>query len=91
MEEFVKEGKAKSIGVSNFNIKQLQDVLDSCEIKPVNNQIEVTPYLQNDKLVEFCQSNGIVVSAYGPLGGSQKSTYNFSKIFIILNLNLEKI
>ncbi|RNA34194.1 aldose reductase-like [Brachionus plicatilis] len=74
LEEFLKEGKAKSIGVSNFNIKQLQDVLDNCEIKPVNNQIEVTPYLQNDKLVEFCQKNGVVVSAYGPLGGSQKST-----------------
>ena len=78
LEEFVKEGKVKSIGVSNFNISQLQDVLDNCEIKPVNNQIEVTPYLQNNKLIDFCQKNGIVVSAYGPLGAGQKSTYLFS-------------
>lgn len=74
LEEFVKEGKVRSIGVSNFNISQLQEVLDKCEIKPVNNQIEVTPYLQNDKLVEFCQKNGVIVSAYGPLGAGQQST-----------------
>ena len=36
-EELVTEGKVKSIGVSNFNIKQLQDVLENCKIKPVNN------------------------------------------------------
>jgi diketogulonate reductase-like aldo/keto reductase len=74
MEELLKEGKIKQIGVSNFNISQLQDVLNNCEIKPVNNQIEVNPYLQNDKLIEFCQKNKIAVSAYGPIGAGQKST-----------------
>ena len=75
MEELVKEGKVKSIGVSNFNISQLQQVLDNCTIKPVNNQIELNPYLQCDKLVEFCQKNDVVVSAYGPIGAGQASTY----------------
>ena len=37
-------------------------------------QIEVSPYLQNDKLIEFCQRNGVVVSAYGPVGAGQQST-----------------
>lgn len=74
MEDLVKEGKVKNIGVSNFNIKQLQDILDSCEIKPVTNQIEVHPYFQNDALVEFCQKNGILVTAYGPLGCGEPST-----------------
>jgi alcohol dehydrogenase (NADP+) len=74
MEELVKEGKTKAIGVSNFNVKQLQDVLEHCKIKPVNNQVEVNPYVQNDELIEFCQKNNIVVSAYGPLGAGQKTT-----------------
>ena len=67
LEELVRENKIKSIGVSNFNISQLQDILDNCQIRPVNNQIEVNPYIQNDKLIEFCQINKIVVSCYGPV------------------------
>ena len=67
IEELVKENKVKYIGVSNFNISQLQDVLNNCEIKPINNQVEVNPYLQNDKLIDFCQKNGVVVSCYGPV------------------------
>lgn len=70
MEEFVKNGQVKNIGVCNFNTRQLQDILKNCEIKPVVNQIEVHPYLQNDKLVEFCQNNGIHVMAYSSLGSS---------------------
>ena len=45
-----------------IKLSQLQDVLDNCEIKPINNQIEVNPYIQNDKLVDFCQKNSICVS-----------------------------
>jgi diketogulonate reductase-like aldo/keto reductase len=70
LEQLYKEGKVKSIGVSNFNIQQLQDVLDNCEIKPVNNQIEINLYLQQHELVEFCQKNDIVLSAYAPLGAT---------------------
>ncbi len=74
MEELMKEGKVKNIGVSNFSIKQLQDIMETCEIKPVTNQIEVHPYLQEDDLVEFCQKNNILVSTYGSIGGGEKST-----------------
>jgi diketogulonate reductase-like aldo/keto reductase len=70
----------KSIGVSNFNIAQLQDVLDNCEIKPVNNQVELNPYLQSPKLVDFCQKNNIVVSAFAPIGAGKDSTLD---IFLI--------
>ena len=78
MEELVKEGKVKSIGVSNFNLSQIQDVLKNCEIKPVNNQIELNPYLQQKELVDFCQKNNIVVSAYAPIGAGSEKTYLFS-------------
>lgn len=68
LEECVDEGLTKSIGLSNFNISQCEDVLRNCRIKPVCNQIEVHPYFQNDRLVDFCQNNGMVVVGYSPLG-----------------------
>ena len=74
LEEFYKEGKVKSIGVSNFNIEQLQHLLDNCEIKPVNNQIELNLYLQQPELVAFCQQNSVVVSAYAPIGATAANT-----------------
>jgi diketogulonate reductase-like aldo/keto reductase len=61
-------GQVKSIGLSNFNISQCEDVLSNCRIKPVCNQIEVHPYFQNTKLVEFCQNNGILVVGYSAVG-----------------------
>ena len=67
MEDFVKCGKIKSIGVSNFNISQLKDLLKNCNIKPTVNLIEVHPYFQNDKLIDFCQQNDIMVIAFAPL------------------------
>ncbi len=67
LEDFVKSGKIKSIGVSNFNISQLKVVLKNCRIKPTVNFIEVHPYFQNDKLVYFCQKNDIMVIAFAPL------------------------
>merc|ERR1712122_292801 len=45
--------------------------MDNCEVKPVNNQIEVNPYLQCDELIEFCQKNEIVVSCFGPIGAGR--------------------
>jgi len=72
MEELVKCGKVKSIGVSNFNQFQLERLMKECTIKPVNNQVEVHPYLTNEPLVDFCQANGITVTAYSPLGNPSK-------------------
>merc|ERR1711990_452745 len=72
MEDLVRTGKVKSIGVSNFNSFQLQRILDNCTIKPVNNQLEVHPYLSNIELVDYCQSKGLTVTAYSPLGNPSK-------------------
>lgn len=68
MEKQVTDGRAKAIGLSNFNIQQIQRVLDNCKIKPDNLQIENHLYLQQPELVEYCKSKDIVVTAYSCLG-----------------------
>ena len=68
MEKCVDKGIVKHIGVSNFSIKKLKDLLQVARIKPSTNQVERHPYLQQPKLLEFCQQHGIIITAYSPLG-----------------------
>ena len=72
MEDLVRKGYTKSIGVSNYNVQLLTDILSFCEIKPVINEIEVHPYFTNKKLIEYCQSQEIQIIAYNSL---VKGTY----------------
>ena len=72
MEALVKEGKLKAIGVSNFNIPKLEKLLNEAVIKPVNNQVEGHPYLQQPELLEFCQSQNVALTAYSPLGSPDR-------------------
>ena len=72
MEKMVEKEKAKTIGVSNFNEKQIERILQSCQIKPANNQIEVHAYFSNTGLVEYCKLKGITVCAYAPLGSPSR-------------------
>ena len=67
MEQWVDEGLAKHIGVSNFNCQLLLDMLTYCKIKPAWNQIELHPYCQQPELIRFCQDNEIQIVGYSPL------------------------
>lgn len=67
MEEACNAGKAKAIGVSNYTVKHLEELLRECSVKPAVNQVELHVFLQQPELIEYCQSNGIVVEAYSPL------------------------
>nr|CAH8853006.1 unnamed protein product [Trichobilharzia regenti] len=68
MEKLVDDGLVKSIGLSNFNKRQIENILKHCRIKPVNLQIEIHANFPNIKLVEYAQSIGLTVTAYAPLG-----------------------
>jgi glycerol 2-dehydrogenase (NADP+) len=70
MEEVQKSGKVKAIGVSNFSVPFLETLLKDASIVPAANQIENHPYLPQQEIVDFCQSKGIQVQAYSPLGST---------------------
>ncbi|TKY63338.1 Aldo-keto reductase family 4 member C9 [Spatholobus suberectus] len=75
MEALYDSGKARAIGVSNFSSKKLQDLLDIARVPPAVNQVELHPGWQQPKLHAFCESKGIHLSGYSPLGspGNLKS------------------
>lgn len=72
MQPLIKKGYTKAIGISNFNVPKIQALLDDKDvyITPAANQCELHPYLPQKDLLEFCQSKGIVMEAYSPLGSS---------------------
>ena len=61
------EGKARSIGVSNFTIRHLRELLAETKTVPAINQVEFHPYLYQRDLLDFCSGEGIVIEAYSPL------------------------
>ncbi|CEG22087.1 Glyoxal reductase [Planococcus massiliensis] len=67
LEKLYQEGKVKAIGVSNFNIHHLEDILREGEVKPVINQVEYHPHLTQVELREFCELEGIQLEAWSPL------------------------
>lgn len=68
----LESGRAKSIGVSNFQPDHLERIIDGTGVVPAVNQIEVHPYFANNEVREFSKSKGIVVESWGPLGRGQE-------------------
>ncbi|KAK5072814.1 hypothetical protein LTR64_000779 [Lithohypha guttulata] len=71
MEKLLATGKTKAIGVSNYNVRRLKEVLAVAKTKPAVNQIEIHPYLVQKDLVDFCKQENILLEAYSPLGNNQ--------------------
>lgn len=67
MEKIYTSEKAKSIGVSNFTVRHLEELLANTQIVPVVNQVELHVFLQQKELRDYCAEKGIVIEAYSPL------------------------
>lgn len=69
LEEIYQSGRAKSIGVSNFTVRHLEELLAHSKVVPAVNQVEFHPFLYDEQveILKFCASRGIVVEAYSPL------------------------
>jgi len=68
MEEIYKQGKCKALGVCNFNVAALADLLPHVSIRPILNQVERHPFLPQWDLLDFCQKHHIHIQAHTPLG-----------------------
>jgi len=74
LEDIYNVGRAKAIGVSNYTVRHLQEVLDRGSIVPAVNQIEFHPYLYKEQVptLDFCKKHKIIVEAYSPLAHAAK-------------------
>lgn len=102
LQEAVKAGTVKNIGVSNYGIKHLKELFayPDLEVKPVINQLELHPWLTRSGLVKFCEDNNIVLEAYSPLSHGKKlddpdlvklaKKYNKTPAQILLRWSIER-
>ncbi|KRN99384.1 aldo/keto reductase [Companilactobacillus kimchiensis] len=100
LETIYKSGKARAIGVSNFNIERLQDILKHGSIKPAVNQMEFHPLCQEVDIKNFCDEHDIYLEAWSPLGGGSvlkdprlqqiADKYNKSVAQVILRWDLQR-
>ncbi len=72
LEKLLKEGKCRAIGVSNYTIRHLKELLENSSMVPAVNQVEFHPYLYQKELLEFCDSHKIQLEAYSPLTKGRK-------------------
>ena len=68
MENLYKEGKARAIGVCNFQIRHLEELLKHCDVIPMVNQSEIHPLNTEKEVIQYCKEKSIQVQAYCPLG-----------------------
>ncbi|WP_321333342.1 aldo/keto reductase [uncultured Bacteroides sp.] len=102
MEEVYKSGKAKAIGVSNYQPHHLDDLLQIAEVIPAVDQIECYPYLSQEAVIAYCKGKGIYPEAWGPLGAGKTdilvnpiitgiaTTHGKSAAQVILRWNLQR-
>ena len=67
LEQFKAEGRARSIGVSNFEVEHLERLAAECDVVPAVNQIELHPYFQNEEVRRYGEEHGIATQAWSPI------------------------
>jgi diketogulonate reductase-like aldo/keto reductase len=72
LESLLRDGRARAIGVSNYTVTHLRELLDQCDTSPAVNQVEFHPFLYQRDLLEFCRSHDIQLEAYSPLTKGHK-------------------
>jgi diketogulonate reductase-like aldo/keto reductase len=75
MERILEDGKARAIGVSNYTVRHLDELLEHARIPPAVNQVEFSPFLHQRELLGHCVRHGILLEAYGPLVRGRKMTH----------------
>ena len=72
MEKLPDNGSVRHLGVCNFSMRKLDQLLSACRVRPVINQVESHPYLQQEELLRFCRDRHIQLVAYSPLGSGDR-------------------
>ena len=83
MEQAYEAGKVRAIGLSNFNVDQIEEIMSVCKVRPTVLQTELHPYNQEPKLKKLLKENGIVPQAWYPLGHGDKALLN-EPLFVAL-------
>ena len=79
MEELAKSGMVRNIGICNVGTSQLRDLLSYAKIRPAVLQVESHPYLTQEKLLRYCQDQGITYTAFSPLGAQSYFSLDMAK------------
>jgi diketogulonate reductase-like aldo/keto reductase len=72
MQKLLRDGKCRAIGVSNYTVAHLEELLADTEVVPAVNQVEMHPFLYQRELILFCEKHRIQVEAYSPLARGQR-------------------
>jgi len=91
MERLVDIGKVKAIGISNWNVRRIAELLPQCRIKPSVNQVELHPYLPQWDLLEYCNKNDILLTAYSPLGSTNSKLHSDDTLKTIAEKNKKSV
>jgi len=100
LEKLYEEGLCRAIGVSNYTIQHLDELLEECRVEPAVNQVEYHPFLYQRKLRDYCRSKNIALESYSPLTKGQRindrhlteiaKKYNKSNAQILIRWNIEQ-
>jgi len=75
LEDCVQAGLVRHIGTSNFSTKKIQVLLDNASVLPAVSQVEMHPYLQQNRMREFCRANDMLVTGFAPLGSKHRPAH----------------